>query len=154
MVEMLMAAFILAFGILGLTMLQTMSLRTARGSQNVGTAVRLAEQFMDQTELEGRLSYLNATNNNYTTPGALSGISYITKNSVEKYFQIDPATGQVVPATGTLTDAPFHLTMTQAYVAGTALSEVKVKVEFTDFVSGSNQKQLRSTTVTRRILHG
>jgi len=41
MVEMLMAAFILAVGILGLTILQTMAIRSNTGSGAMTTAVKV-----------------------------------------------------------------------------------------------------------------
>jgi prepilin-type N-terminal cleavage/methylation domain-containing protein len=62
MVEMLMAAFILAVGILGLTMLQTLSIKTASGSRGLSTAVLLAERVLDQIEADGRNSRLYAQN--------------------------------------------------------------------------------------------
>lgn len=154
MIEMLMTAVILAIGILGLTLLQTMSLRASRGSQNLGIAVQLAERVMDQAELEGRLTYLNTTLSGYTTPGALGGISYITSNSVDQYFNLDATTGQVVPVLTNTASALFHAKMTQAYVAGTGLSDVKVQVDFSDEVNKSNVKVTRTAVVTRRILHG
>jgi len=154
MVEMLITAFILAFGILGLTMLQTMALRATRGSQNLGIAVQLAERVMDEVELEGRLTYLNATITAYTTPGALGGITYITNNAVDQYYNLDATSGQVVPVTTNVAQALFHVNMAQTYVAGTGLSDVTVKVDFTENVNASNQKILRTATVTRRILHG
>lgn len=154
MVEMLMAAFILAIGILGLTMLQTMSLRTARGGQNLRIAVQLAEQVMDQTELEGRLTYLNATDTTQTTPTALVGLTYINQNSVDQYFNLDPVTGQPVVTTTNLPHALFHMNMSQTYVTGTTLSEVTVKVMFTDSINPANQAIIRTAAVTRRILHG
>lgn len=54
MIEMLMAAFILAIGILGLTALQTMSVKAATGSRGLNTAVLVAERVMDEIEANGR----------------------------------------------------------------------------------------------------
>jgi Tfp pilus assembly protein PilV len=66
MVEMLMAAFILAVGILGLTMLQSLSIKSATGSRGLSSAVLLAERVMDQLEANGRNSRLYAQN--FTVP--------------------------------------------------------------------------------------
>lgn len=154
MVEMLLAAFILSIGIMGLTALQVMSLRASRGGQNLGMAVQLAEQVMDQVELEGRLTYLNTTFTQYKASGTLTGISYINTTRVDQYFNIDPTTGQVVKlpsATGAL----FHVWMTQpTIVAGTNLADVTVTVEFSDVISASGTAIPRTATITRRILHG
>lgn len=153
LVEMLMAALILAIGILGLTMLQILSLRAARGSQNLGIAVQLAERVMDEVELEGRLTYLNANLTQYTTPSALGGITYITQSSVDQYFNIDPATGNLVRV-ATPAGAMFHLNMAQNVNAGIGLSDVTVQVQFTDELDASNKPIKRTATISRRILHG
>lgn len=54
MVELLMTAFILAVGILGLTMLQAMSMRGSAGSKNLNSAVMLGEGILESIQLEGR----------------------------------------------------------------------------------------------------
>jgi len=71
MVEMLMAAFILAIGILGLAALQTMSIRSATGSRGLTTAVLVAEQVLDQIEANGRNTLLYARNEPQTIPTAV-----------------------------------------------------------------------------------
>lgn len=154
MVEMLMAAFILGIGILGLTMLQTMSLRATRGSQNLGIAVQLAEQLMDEVELEGRLTYLNTNITQYTAPTALGSLKYINLDSVDQYYNINPSNGQLVK-TGTAAGALFHVNMAQAFAIGTGLTDVTIAVDFTDGINASNNQAItRTARVTRRILHG
>jgi len=154
MVEMLMAAFILAIGLLGLSMLQTMSLRAARGGQNLGVAVHLAEQILDQVELEGRVTYLNSNLTNYTAPTALAGLGYIDQASRDLYFDIDSSTGQLVTAAAPAS-ALFHAQMTQIVVAGTGLSDVTVQVTFADTVDATTHLPIqRVATISRRILHG
>jgi len=159
MVEMLVAAFIMGVGLMGLTALMTMSLRTITGSKSLSTAVQIAEQIMDQVELEGRLTYLNANMTQYTAPGALNGIQYIDQVAVDQYFNVDPTTGHVVsaPAPASGEAAPlFHANMSQAAVAaGTSVSDVTVLVEFIDGMNQvTNQPVRRTVTITRRILHG
>ena len=56
--------------------------------------------------------------------------------------------------TATAAGALFHVQMKQTVVAGTGLSDIAVKVDFTDTVNASNQATTRTATVTRRILHG
>ena len=162
MVEMLMAAFVLSIGVLGIAMLQVMSLKASRGGQNLGIAVNLAEQLMDKVEMEGRLTYLNANITGYTTPGALGhttsnptstfNLAYINQAQVDQYFSLDPATGQLVQTTSD--GALFHATMTQTLAAGTGLSDVTVQVVFTDTVTATGAAITRTATVNRRILHG
>lgn len=158
MVEMLMTAFILAIGILGITMLQVMSMRAAGGSRNLGIAVQLAEQVMDEVELEGRTTYLNANNTNYTTPGSLVGMQYINQTAKNEYFKLDATSGQAVAASAS--DALFTVTMSQEVAAtvngqSTGLSDVQVQVTFFDVVNPSTHKLIpRTVTIARRILHG
>ncbi len=54
MIELLITAFILAIGILGLTMLQVMSIRASTGSHSVGTAVMVGEGVLESIQAEGR----------------------------------------------------------------------------------------------------
>jgi len=154
MIEMLITAFVLAIGILGLTMLQAMSMRVATGSRNLGIAVQLTEQMMDQVELEGRLTYNNtAPGNQYANPTALTGLQYVGVAAVNKYFNIDSTTGNAVEVLAS--DNPlFHLKMTQAVAAGVGVSDVTVSVEFTDAINpATNLPIKRTATLTRRILH-
>ncbi|WP_052572625.1 type IV pilus modification PilV family protein [Holophaga foetida] len=151
LVEMLMAAFIMAIGLLGLTMLQVMSIRGAQGGKSLSIAVGLAEQIMDQVEVEGRATYLNANFTDYSSPTPLNGLKYITEDTVTDYYRIDPATGGAVGATAA--DAQFTVVMSQTYSAGTTLSDVTVDVTFSDASSGGAPIQ-RKASVTRRILHG
>ena len=160
MVEMLMAAFILAVGLLGLAMLQAMALRATRGGRNLGLAVKLAEHVMDAVELEGRLTYLNSNLTDHTTSESLNSknksgyhLAYIDKSEVHKYYAIDSGTGGTVE---TEVDQAwlFHLCMTQDYQEGTKLSDVQVEVQFTDGVDASGQPIPRKARISRRVLHG
>jgi hypothetical protein len=155
MVEMLMAAFVLAIGLLGLTTLQVMSLRTSTGSQNRHTAVRIADQVMDQIELEGRLGWLNQTASDYT-PGTLT-YQFIGKGKT-LYFAFDngglpQSTAPVdVKPTGNFV-ATISETAQAAAVTGGS-SDFTVLVEFKDQIGQAGTIISRSVTLTRRILHG
>jgi prepilin-type N-terminal cleavage/methylation domain-containing protein len=157
MVEMLMSAFILAVGLLGLAMLQTLSVRVATGTHNLELAIQLAEQVMDQVELEGRQTYLNA---NFTDPpgAALGTLAYINQAAVDQYFKLSPpggsSPGALIPATNA--SYLFHLQMTQAAAVGTTgLSDVQVQVQFSDATNArTNLPIVRTVQIARRILHG
>lgn len=69
LVEMLLTAFILAVGIMGLTLLQVMAMKGARGGSSLSTAIQVGEDVLDRIELEGRLSWLNISGTQLTTPG-------------------------------------------------------------------------------------
>lgn len=70
MVELLMTAFVLAIGILGLTALQSLSIRSASGSRGLTTAVLIAERAMDEILANGRNSLLYTRASPATTPPA------------------------------------------------------------------------------------
>lgn len=56
MVELLMAAFVLAIGLLGLAALQVLTIQGGTGSRMRGTAVFIAHSFLDQIQAEGALA--------------------------------------------------------------------------------------------------
>jgi len=178
MVEMLMAAFILAVGILGLTMLQTMSLKASRGSQSLTNALQIADRALDQIENEGRLSWLNITDTNLAVPGTVSGLSYVGKGTqymgyreevIEVEDPVDPLIKamqvRLVPAT----DAPvgskpalsgairYVATITEgaATAAGTGqTSTYSVQVDFADDVNKTGVVVIRTVNISRSIIHG
>lgn len=160
MVEMLMAAFILSVGILGITMLQVVSLRTARGGQNLTTAIQVAERVMDQVELEGRLSWLNITDSQYSTPGTttpLTHLQYINNTTVpDQTFNISGQPAAIDPVD---TTPVFTMHMVQNLVStGTdgKVTDVQVLVTFTDMISTADNTTpiKRTVNLTRRIVHG
>ncbi len=61
-IEMLLTAFILAVGILGLTMLQVMSMRASTGSRALNTAVMVGEGALESIQSEGRQRLLFVKN--------------------------------------------------------------------------------------------
>ena len=162
MIEMLMTAFILAIGLLGLCMLQTMSLRAARGSRSLTSAVQVASGIMDQVEMEGRLSWLNATATTSNAPALnnLTSLLYIknpTPGPITTTYDgngtwIDPNAANPPPKV-------FTATVTQAAVLGSVtgqMSDVTVVVTFADAVSSgvAATPVTRTVTLTRRITHG
>ena len=163
MIEMLITAFILAVGILGLTMLQTLSLRASRGSRSLASAILVAEQVMDRVEMEGRLSWLNLTDTNRSAPSIATDLPNL------RYIVI-PAGGQLVETfniKGGATDSAsadpavstpfFTVTTTRvpaAAVATGGMSDVSVQVQFVDMVDRTNTPIQRTLSLTRRIVHG
>ncbi len=156
MVELLMAAFVLAIGILGITMLQVMSLRTARGSQSLTTAVQVANRVMDQVELEGRLTWLNETDTDLTTPGDLSELQYLMDDDVP--MQTFNPRGEDVADAAVADKTPFFTVNTTKTLVtdGTTgnITDVTVAVQFAETVGESNVPITRTVTLTRRIVHG
>jgi len=163
MIEMLMTAFILAVGILGLTMLQTMSLKASRGSRSLTSAILVAEQVMDQAEMEGRLSWLNITDTNSAAPSLadMPNLKYIVIPAAGSLVETFNTKGGPVnsaspdPAVST----PFFTVTTTRVPAAAAavtgrLSDVSVQVQFVDNVDRTNTPIQRTVSLTRRIVHG
>jgi hypothetical protein len=159
MVEMLMTALILAVGILGLTMLQAMSLQSSRGGRSLTAAVQIADRIMDQIEMEGRLSWLNITSSTFTAQ-PLTSLQYIGNGAIPiADYDIDSnliGTGQ--PLGSGMPQLFFTAQATQgASVGGGATGQMHdftVQVNFLDGTDASKAPITRTVTLTRRILHG
>ncbi len=163
MVEMLLTAFILAIGILGLSMLQVMSLRGSRGGRSLGTAVLVAEAVMDRAEMEGRLSWLNKTDSKLANPvlstANLKYITLVSPNGAQvDVFNIkgripDPTSADLAEKATFFTATTKRSQLVTGAINGN-LSDFSVVVEFQDQVDKTNTPIVRSVTLTRRITHG
>lgn len=164
MLEMLMAAFILAIGILGLSTLQVMSLRASRGSRSLSTAVQVAEAMLDQVEMEGRLSSLNVTGTPSSAPPPLPGsLQYINQaGPVIRTFTIKgrtPDGGAPDPVdqnpffTATVLRSAAAIANT---VGGQAIHDFTVTVTFGETVQAGSTSSViqRNVVLSRRVLHG
>ena len=163
MIEMLMTAFVLAIGLLGLCLLQTMSLRGGRGSRSLTTAVRVASAMLDQVEMEGRLSWLNINGPIKGQTNANLGLQYITlgpgKSSPDTYYNVQGNLTDTTSADPTVNSNMYDAVVTYVGDVGNAagtgqISNFSVTVAFTDAVGASNQKITRQVVLTRRITHG
>jgi hypothetical protein len=167
-----MTAFILAVGIMGLTLLQVMSLKGARGGRSLGTAVQVGETIMDQIEMEGRLSWLNITASQYAAPSALTHLLYINKVPSTLFptpiplatppfatFTIKGEVPVANPPDPTDSASFYNVYISQTNnvgVAATGLtSDFTVNVQFSEQVNPATGLAIpRTVTITRRILHG
>ena len=162
MVEMLMAALILSIGILGVSLMQVMALKAARGSQSLITAAAVGERVLDQVEMEGRLTWLNTTNSDNLTHTLPTGLQYLAANETYPYTQTFNIKG--LTPVSTSTDPrdvnPFFTVKTSVGAATTAAggvgatSLVTVVVTFQDAVKGTNTPIVRSLTLNRTVIHG
>ena len=162
LVEMLMTAFILAVGVMGLTLLQVMSLKGARGGKSLATAIQVGEAVMDRIEMEGRLSWLNITDSQYNVATALPNLAFVNKTTLAQPLTFNlkgqvPVTASADPAEST----PFYSVgmrrvPVSALAAGTgSISDFTVTVTFADVVNPTTNAPItRTVTLTRRVLHG
>jgi prepilin-type N-terminal cleavage/methylation domain-containing protein len=162
MVEMLMAALILSIGILGVSLMQVMALKAARGGQSLITAAAVGERVLDQVEMEGRLTWLNATNTDQNVHTPPSNMVYLTANQtypVTQTFTIKGLT-PVASSSDPRDVATFFTVNTTVGNAVTAAggsgatSLVTVVVSFQDAVKGTNTLVTRSITLNRTVIHG
>lgn len=172
MVEMLITAFILAVGIMGLTMLQVMAIKGARGAQGMATAVQVGDSVMDRIEMEGRLTWLNLTASQYAPSAGLTTLTYIGKVPSTLYTTPVPTStqpfatftikGQVPTANAPdpTDSSPFYnVYISQTNNVGSAssglTSDFQVIVQFSDQVNATTGQAIpRDVTITRRIIHG
>ena len=162
MVEMLMAAFIMAVGILGLSALQVMALKSTRGSRSLSTAILVAEQILDRAELEGRLSWLNLTDRNGTNlnPGDLADLRYITlATGTSRVDNFNNRGRPVVVGASDEQDSGVRYLATTIrnpgdFYATGYLSEFIVQVTFQDDVNNSGGPIQRTVRLTRLVTHG
>ena len=163
MAEMLMAAFIMAVGLLGLTLLQVMALRSTRGSRNLGLATLVAEQILDRAELEGRLSWLNLSTHSAATPNTatdLPGLAYITLAAGSP--KVESFNFKGLPVVTASSDpqesnAWFTVTTTRDILPAAThglLSQFTVSVAYTEAVAGDKTPLVRTVRISRVILHG
>ncbi len=152
MIEMLMAAFVLAIGILGLTLLQTMSIRSQAGSKALTTATQIGERLLDAAQSEGRQSLIFARNGQTPRPPVLiKDDPFTTKFPVE---------GDVLPAGKSSIKADFfrvELTSTDESAPIPLLGGIRVvnvKIEWDDNVQpGATKAVARTARFTRRIAY-
>jgi Tfp pilus assembly protein PilV len=149
MVEMLMAAFIMAVGLLGLAMLQTYSMRAQAGSSNQGVAVQLGEQILDEAENLGRNSVMCA-HNGFTVPAPAT--NYLGAAPVVQTFTNTGVAGAPVfftaTSTATLAASPGVVTAV-SQIGGIAM--VQVVVSWSETLSTTGGALPRTVTLYRRI---
>ncbi|HJW43723.1 MAG TPA: hypothetical protein VJ463_04680 [Geothrix sp.] len=162
MLEFLMAAFILAIGLLGLASLQIMALKTTTTSRGMSTAILVSEGVMERINSEARQSYLGMVFNGAPTWTP----RYITKapvvagvlptaappaNAIVDYFDF---AGDPLPnAVGAYYTSSSWVD-TQTVGVGTA-DRYFVRVEFSESPDPANPGKLvkRSVNLIRSVVH-
>ena len=156
-VEMLVAAVILAVGILGVSLLQLMAMRASLGGRALASADQVAGRILDQVENEGRLTWLNVTTTETLTPPTLANLQYLNKaQPLTQYYDLNGnylGTTQGSPTTfytAVVTTTPVDS------ATGTmgGMVDCQVQVQWIERVTTGNAAVPRSLTLVRRILHG
>ena len=153
MIEMLMAAFILAIGLLGLALLQTYTFRSQAGSGSLQMATLVAKQALEQIEMLGRNSLL-CSQSGVTPP--VNNPSYFSGATHTSYFNYQ---GHPVA------QAQGFFTVTQNAVIATGgangviapipglggIAAVTVTVTWSETVTAAQTPIVRKVTLNRRI---
>jgi Tfp pilus assembly protein PilV len=145
LIEFLLAAFVMAIGILGLTMLQVMSLRGGTGSRALNTAVVVGEGVLESIQAEGRQSMLflkaqtAAPTATYFVTGPLTQYyafdGTLLANATNSFYKVQIANADVVALSAAGGTKRFTLTIT-----------------FTDSVTPTTTI-LRTVTLTRQVAY-
>lgn len=149
-VEFMVTAFVIAIGLLGLTMFQAISMRTGSGSRTVNTAVMIGEGILESIQSEGRqrLLFLRYA-------GTQPATTYFkpTNDVVNQYYAFD---GSLLPDA---TNAYYTVQITPSDIVSTAGSTTggtklfTLKVSFTDVVTGGGTPHTRTVTLTRQVAY-
>jgi hypothetical protein len=138
--------------------MQAMALKVARGGRSLTSGAQVAERLLDQVEMEGRLTWLNATDTSQTAPSAISQLSYI--NIAAPVSQYYDSNGQYVGTAAGNAQNFYTVTLSSTAVAAAAgaplggLSDFTAVVQWVDNVNGVKKPIQRSISLTRRIVHG
>ncbi len=87
MIEFLLAAFIMAIGLLGLTALQILALKSTTTSRGLSTSVLVSEGVMERINTEARQSYLGMI---FSAAPAANTTRYIGKAPIVSVKPTDP----------------------------------------------------------------
>lgn len=157
LVELLVAAMIMAVGLLGLTTLQAMSIRATGTSAKMQDALRLGEQVLEQVSAEGNQSSLGQINQAF----AAAPMKYIGQAEVKDFYQYrtvaDPQGEKGTLGPGTSTDYAFLVTITQTETAPAVgdllLALVTVQIDYIEGVASDGTPITKSITLSREVTH-
>jgi prepilin-type N-terminal cleavage/methylation domain-containing protein len=148
LVELLMASFILAIGILGLTMLQLMAMRSNAGSRSMTTAVMIGEGVLESIQAEGRQRMLF-----HQVGGVAPATTYFGGGSMTQWYTFD---GTSLPSA---TGAYYTVNITPQDVVPISGSggtkNFLLVISFADVVDPTNPTVTipRTVTLSRQVLY-
>jgi type IV pilus modification protein PilV len=146
LIELLVAAVIMAIGLLGLASLQLMSIRTAGTGTRMTDSVLLAERVVESASMEATQSYLAAKAGTTIPAGRL----YVGGVQTQ-YYKVDLTPGNAGDVDNIYT-VTVNVTNRVAAAQG-GLDQVDVTVSFVDSVNGGTPNT-RSVQVSRQVTHG
>jgi prepilin-type N-terminal cleavage/methylation domain-containing protein len=156
LVELLMAAFIMAVGLLGLGMLQAYAIRTTSTAKNMTMAVKIGERSLDAVAAEGRQRLLITRTS--TNPDPSQDLPPTTRyfggGSVTEYYTGD-GTNQAARDGNTVFTVVISPAAAPDYaeVSGMAIKSYTATVTYNQAVDPKNaSKTIQKTlTLTRKV---
>ncbi len=146
LVEMLLAAFIMAIGLLGLATLQMMAIRTAGVGARMTDSVLLAERVVEAASMEATQSYLAAKAGTTVANARL----YLPGTPVQ-YYKGDLTQGVAGDPNNVYT---VRINVSNIVVATQGgIDQIDVAVSFVEAVSGATTTN-RTIQVSRQVTHG
>lgn len=168
LIEMVLAAFVIAVGLLGLTLLQTMALRTSSSGSRMAKAVRLGDGLLDNIANEGRLRRLVSQ---FQDPNATArlGTTVYYKSDFQRlnlYYDhsdkllgtstaADASTARPAGTVFTATVTPVVRADAPVAIQGMDLKTFQVVVEYLEVPNPSQAAATfkRTATLTRTVGH-
>lgn len=153
MLEMLMSAFILAIGILGLATLQIMVLRTNAGSRASTTAIKVGESIAEMIQTQGRQCLLYARNGQ-TPP---TSIYFSANTPIKLFFNF---AGQQENISTADVNTFFTVTITRTdldtpVISVGGMKAFQINVVFNDTIDPTDSKKMiqRTVRLTRQVAY-
>jgi len=158
LVELLVAAFIMAVGLLGLAALETVSLKSNTRARGYNTAVLVASHVLDSAEAQARQTLQTQTYGGSVTtttyPNNYFGAGAVVEQFTYRGAHLDANSTDPVNKT-----AYFTATTTSANAGSYSgsvgtLAVVTTVVTFREALANSGPLVTRTVTLTRNISHG
>ncbi len=159
MIEMLMTAFILAVGILGLTALQSVALTAATRSKGYNGAVAVAGHILESIESQARQRWLIITNDSTATLPAYAP-DYFGAADITENFTFNGHYPDLSAAANSVNRVPFFTVVTHgdpdlhAVATSGAIRNYTVTVTFKEAGAAGQTAITRTVVLSKTVLYG
>lgn len=158
LVELLVAAFIMAVGLLGLAALETVALKSNTRSRGYNTSVLVASQVLDAAEAQARQTLQTQTYGGTVTtttyPNNYFGAAPVVEQFTYRGTHLDANSANPVDKTAYFTATTTSANAGSYTGAVGTLAVVTTVVTFQEALSNSGPLVTRTVTLTRNITHG
>ncbi|WLT32907.1 prepilin-type N-terminal cleavage/methylation domain-containing protein [Geothrix sp. PMB-07] len=148
MIEFLITAFVLAVGVLGLALLQVMSIRSSSGSRALNTAVMVGEGVLESIQSEGRQRMLFLK-----FSGTAPATTYFGPDPITQYYAFDGTL--MASSTNSFFTAVISSVDVVAISAAGGTKRFTLVLTYTDTPNPANPTATitRTVTLTRQVAY-